>query len=266
MFLNVKANKLIREMPEVEDAFFYPAADDSGTPVGAALEGYFRLCEQKGIPPRRLPLEGLYYGRDFSDEDVEQAIDEGGWRSRAERMEGIEQAVAYQLAKGKIIGRFSGREEWGPRALGNRSILADPRDLRIIRKINFAIKFRDFWMPFAPSILESCRDSYLVNARPARYMVEAFDTKPDAEDIVAGLHPFDRTARPQTVDDQNPRYQRLLESFQAETGVGGVLNTSFNLHGYPIVGSPEIALRTLEQSGLDGLAIGNWMILPERKS
>ncbi|MBN1439939.1 MAG: hypothetical protein JW929_11065 [Anaerolineales bacterium] len=266
MFLNVKANKVIRELPEVEDAFFYPAADDGGTPVGAALEGYFRLCERNGITPCRIPLQDLYYGREFSDEDIEREIDEGGWRAKAERIMDIEKAVAHQIAKGKIIGRFFGREEWGPRALGNRSILADPRDIRIIRRINHAIKFRDFWMPFAPSILNHRMESYLENARPAKYMIEAFNTKPDAEEILAGLHPIDRTARPQIVNGENERYQRLLEYFEAATGVGGILNTSFNLHGYPIVGSPATALGTLKHSGLDGLAIGHWMVHQERKA
>jgi carbamoyltransferase len=219
MFLNVKANKRIREIPEVEAAFFYPAADDGGTPVGAALEGYFRYCESEGITPYRVPLESLYYGREFSDEEVEQAIIEGGLRGRAECIAEIDEAVARLLAEGKIIARFTGREEWGPRALGNRSILADPRDLRVIRKINFAIKFRDFWMPFAPSILEEERDAYLQEARSAPYMIEAFNTTPRADEIIAGLHPFDRTARPQTVGDSNPSYQRLLRYFKDQTGV-----------------------------------------------
>ena len=144
--------------------------------------------------------------------------------------------------------------------MGNRSILADPRDLRVIRKLNFAIKHRDFWMPFAPSILEEQMGSYLVNPRPARYMIEAFDTTGKADEIIAALHPQDKTARPQTVNEWNPLYRKILEEFQRITGVGGVLNTSFNLHGYPIVGTPEIAIKTLEQSALDGLAIGNWFV------
>ena len=101
---------------------------------------------------------------------------------------------------------------------------------------------------------------YLINPRPARYMIEAFDTTEKADEIIAALHPQDRTARPQTVNEWNPLYRKILEEFQRITGVGGVLNTSFNLHGYPIVGTPEIAIKTLEQSALDGLAIGNWLV------
>lgn len=261
MFLNVKANKRIREMPEVDDVFFYPAADDGGTPVGAALEAYYRYCEQERIQPRRVPLTDLYYGQEWSDEEIEQTLVKNGWRERAEYVEDIEDVIADLLTRGKIIARFHGRDEWGPRALGSRSIMADPRDLRIIRRINFAIKHRDFWMPFAPSILEEDMDAYLVDGRPARYMIEAFDTTPRADSIIAALHPYDRTARPQTVNGWDPGWQRIIEKFRERTGVGGILNTSFNLHGYPIVGSPEVALWTFENSALDGLAIGNWLVL-----
>jgi carbamoyltransferase len=263
MFLNVKANKLIRELPEVEDAFFYPAADDSGTPVGAALEAYYRHCEQLGLAAQRFPLADLYFGKEFSDAEIEGALVESGWRDRAEFVDNIEDALVELLTQGKIIARFSGRDEWGPRALGNRSIMADPRHLRIIRRINFAIKHRDFWMPFAPSILEEDMAAYLVDARPARYMIEAFETTDRATDLIAALHPFDQTARPQTVNGWNPGWQRIIAGFRERTGVGGILNTSFNLHGYPIVGSPQVALWTLENSALDGLAMGNWLLLRE---
>jgi carbamoyltransferase len=260
MFLNVKANKLIRELPEVERAFFYPAADDGGTPVGAALEAYYRYCDRERIASERVPLADIYYGREFSDEDIEQALTDAGWRTRAEHVSDPESAVVQLLTEGKIVARFSGRDEWGPRALGNRSILADPRDLRVIRKINFAIKHRDFWMPFAPSLLEEDAARYLQQARPAPYMIEAFDTTEAAEEIIAGLHPYDRTARPQTVGGENPAYRTLLRHFRDRTGVGGVLNTSFNLHGYPVAGTPETALWTLENSELDALVMGRWLI------
>jgi len=259
-FLNVKANKIIREMEEVENVFFYPAADDGGTPVGAALEAYFRFCERESIEPRRCKLKDLYYGAEYDNEYIKFVLEKTGWLRKSTYIEDIEGEIADLVAHGNIIARFSGRDEWGPRALGNRSILADPRDLRVIRKLNFAIKHRDFWMPFAPSILEEQMGSYLVNPRPARYMIEAFDTTGKADEIIAALHPQDKTARPQTVNEWNPLYRKILEEFQRITGVGGVLNTSFNLHGYPIVGTPEIAIKTLEQSALDGLAIGNWFV------
>lgn len=261
MFLNVKANKVLREMEEVDDIFFYPAAGDEGTPVGAALEGYYRFCEREGIKPKREKLGPIYYGMEYDNDYIEKVLKERGWIEKARYVDEIDEEVGELIAKGKIIARFNGRVEWGPRALGNRSILADPRDLRVIQKLNFAIKHRDFWMPFAPSILDERKEDYLIDAKFAPYMIEAFDTTPEADEIIAGLHPRDRTARPQIVNDWNEGYRKVLKTFEEITGVGGILNTSFNLHGYPIVGTPEVAIHTLENSGLDGLAIGNWLVM-----
>lgn len=260
MFLNVKANKLLREMEGVEATFFHPAASDEGICIGAALEGYYRFCEREGLKPQREPLGSIYYGKEYSDTEIEAALKKTGWAKKAVRIGDIDAEIGQRVAGGAILARFSGRDEFGPRGLGNRSILADPRNLKVIRKINFAIKHRDFWMPFAPSILEARMGDYLVDARPAPYMIEAFDTRPLASEIVAGLHPKDMTARPQTVR-WNDGYRKVLESFEEFTGVGGVLNTSFNLHGFPVVGTPEVALDTLEKSGLDGLALGHWLVL-----
>lgn len=261
-FLNVKANKLIRELPEVKKVFFYPAADDGGTPVGAALEGYIRLCKERKVIPKAAPLKDIYYGQSFSNEVIEEEIKKSKkWKKKAKYIKNrIEKKIAELLTKGKIVARFSGRDEWGPRALGNRSILADPRDLKVIGKLNFVIKQRDFWMPFAPSILEEDAKDYLVNFCPARYMIEAFDTKGAAEEIIAALHPFDKTCRPQTINSWNPSYREIIEEFKKITGVSTILNTSFNLHGCPIVGNPEAALSTFENSGLDALVMENWLI------
>lgn len=260
MFLNVKANKLIREMESVGDIFFYPAASDEGIPVGAALEGYYRFCEREGIKAQKEILGPIYYGMEYSNNEIESVLKKTGWREKAQFYDEVDQEVGERVAKGSIVARFNGRVEWGPRGLGNRSILADPRDLRVIRKINFAIKHRDFWMPFAASVLDDRKNDYLVNARAAPYMIEAFDTTPRAEDLLAGLHPKDMTCRPQTVNSWNAGYLRVLKTFESVTGVGGVMNTSFNLHGYPLVGTPEIAIHTLEHSDLQTLAIGNWIV------
>ena len=259
-FLNVKANKNLKEMEEVENIFFYPAAGDEGIAVGAALEGYYRFCEREGIKPRKEKLGPIYYGMGYNNEYIESILKETGWIEKAVFIDEIDEEVGEMVANGAIIARFDERVEWGPRALGNRSILADPRDLRVIGKLNFAIKQRDFWMPFAPSILEERAEDYLQDYRFAPYMIEAFDTNEKADEIISALHPRDKTARPQIVNSWNPDYKRILETFEGITGVGGVLNTSFNLHGYPIVGTPETALWTFENSGLDGLAIGNWLV------
>ena len=260
LFLNVKANKRLRELPEVEDIFFYPACDDGGTPVGGALEAYYRFCERDGRKPNRIPLGQVYYGSTYSDDEIEAALAPKGYGPRAQRMDHPDEVIGELVSRGKIVARFAGGTEWGPRALGNRTILADPRDLRVVKRLNSAIKQRDFWMPFAPSILEERIQDYLVDARPAPYMIEAFDTTERASELAAALHPQDATARPQSVNAWNPGYRRALESFERETGVGGVLNTSFNLHGYPIVGTPDLAVWTFENSALDALAIGSYLV------
>jgi carbamoyltransferase len=260
LFLNVKANKVIRELEHVEDTFFYPACDDGGTPVGAALEAYHEFCERDGLKPEHHVIGPIYYGTEFSDEEVVAALKAKGLWKRAQKVDGLDAHVGELVASGKIVGRFRGGTEWGPRALGNRSILADPRDLRVVKRINAAIKQRDFWMPFAPSILEERTADYLREPRPARYMIEAFDTTNQASELAAALHPQDESARPQTVNSWNEGYRAILETFQEATGVGGVLNTSFNLHGYPIVGSPELALWTFENSQLDSLALGDYLV------
>jgi carbamoyltransferase len=260
-FLNVKANKLIRELPDVEDLYIYPASDDGGTSEGAAILGYVQLCKQKGIEPKLDLPKNMYLGLEFSDEECLAAIKENS-EIEYEKMDNVAERVGELLAHKHIIARFSGREEWGPRALGNRSILADPRDMGIIRKLNFAIKQRDFWMPFAASILEEDRDTYIKNCHPrANFMIEAFDTKqPQGETIVAGTHPFDKTVRPQLVNELNPDYRDILRAFKRQTGVGALLNTSFNLHGFPIVGTPQVAIYTLLHSELDALALGSYLV------
>jgi len=151
--------------------------------------------------------------------------------------------------------------EWGPRGLGNRSILANASNLEITRKLNHAIKMRDFWMPFGPSILHDRIDDYLINGKYSPHMIIAFDTTNNRKDITAAIHPFDLTCRPQTVSSkENPGYTNVLKSFESKTGIGGILNTSFNLHGFPIVFNPETAISTFKNSALDYLAVGNYLL------
>ena len=264
LFLNVKANKKILEMPEVEDAFFYPAAGDDGTPVGAALQAYYALCIKEGIKPEKVPLTDLYHGPSYNEEEIKEALRKTEWLKQAEYYSDIDGTIGELVAKGKVVARFNGRLEWGPRALGNRSILADARDYKTVWKVNFKIKHRDFWMPFAPTILEERMHEYLINPRPARYMILSFDTTEKRDEIIAAIHPKDFTCRPQTLNEWNPGYRKVLKTFEKITGIGGLLNTSFNLHGYPIVGTPELAIWTFENSKLDALAIGNYLITRTR--
>lgn len=260
LFLNVKANQLIVNLPEVEDAFFYPAAGDAGTPVGAGLQVYHQCCLQAGIKPHKTALTDLYFGPVFRNDEIEEVLKKTEWRKKAEFYDSIDGVIGELVAKGRIVARVNGRLEWGPRALGNRSILADARDYPTVWKINFMIKHRDFWMPFAPTILEERMHDYLINPIPARYMLLSFNTTKKRDEIVAAIHPRDKTTRPQTLNEWNPGYRRVLETFEEHTGVGGLLNTSFNLHGYPIVCTPEQAIWTMENSKLDAMALGNYLI------
>ena len=261
IFMNVKANKHILELPEVEDLFVYPSCGDETNAMGSA---YWAYAQKAGIA-KITPLRDLYWGRAFSDAEVERALQGFKFKVpvRYERVTPIEPAVARLLAEGKVVARFKGREEFGARALGNRSILARPSDPAVVRVINEAIKSRDFWMPFAPSLLEESSPDYLINPKGIRSpnMILSFDTTERRSEIAAAIHPFDFTARPQEVSAElNPEYHALLKEFQRLTGIGGLLNTSFNLHGYPIVSGPEDALDVLERSGLTHLAIENWLV------
>jgi carbamoyltransferase len=247
-------------MPEVEKLYVYPASDDGGTSVGAAILGYLRLCNERSIAPTLDLPKSMYLGLSHTEGEMEAACRASGLPFR--RMADPAEEIGAMLADGRIVARFDGQEEVGPRSLGNRCIMADPRDLRFIRKLNFAIKQRDFWMPFASSILEEDAERYLVKpTKWAYYMIEAFDSTPEGgETLVGGSHPFDRTIRPQLVNELNPGYRDIIRAFKKRTGVGGILNTSFNLHGSPIVGTPEVAIHTLVNSDLDALALGPFLV------
>lgn len=257
-FLNVKTNMAVRQMKEVADFFVYPAADDGGLPVGAALVGYLDYCRDHNLSPEISPIGSIYYGQAFSSEEIKTFVSATKWRRRVKKVSATE--VARLLAGGAILGRFAGRDEWGPRALGNRSILADPRRIEAITKLNRAVKHRDFWMPFAPAILEEDQSRYLRSARFTPYMTEAFQTTAHTEEIQATVHPADLTVRPMTVNAWNKPFQDIIREFKKVTGVGAVLNTSLNLHGYPMVGTPQQALWTFENSSLDGLLLEDWLI------
>ena len=261
VFMNVKANKAIMELSEVDELFVYPSCGDESNAIGAAYAVY---AEKAGVA-KMTPLQDLYWGPQYSDEQIEEHV--RGFRFSTEvsftRVTPIEPRVATLLAAGEVVARFNGREEFGARALGNRSILANPSDPAVIRVINEAIKARDFWMPFAPSVLAESNGQYLVNPKgiSAPYMILSFDTTPHRADLRAALHPYDFTARPQEVSAAwNPSYHHLLTEFQRLSGIAAVLNTSFNLHGYPIVSRPDDALEVFDRSGLRHLAIGNWLV------
>jgi len=262
-FMNVKINYLISKLPEVNSLFVFPSCGDESNPVGAAILAALRT----GFQPNDIkPLGMIYWGDEYSVEQVDSALNNQLKSSelRVSRYENINSIVARKISEGKIAGRFTGRMEWGARALGNRSIVADPRNPGIIHRINKAIKMRDFWMPFAPAILQEYREKYLDLRKDYRcpFMTIAPDTKKEAWDAIsAGLHPFDKSARAQILDPENhPSFYELVSEFEKITGVGGVLNTSFNLHGDPIVCTPDDAIDTFLKSDLDILQLENNLV------
>ena len=266
VFMNVKANGLIAAEEWVHDLFVFPSCGDESNAAGAAYLGYVNLCAKAGVPAKPAPFGPAYLGPSIDDAEVEAVIRtrDLAARHRVSEPAQMEERLADLLVSDGVVARCAGRMEFGARALGNRSILANPSDHRVVRVINAMIKNRDFWMPFAPSILREREADYLVNPKglASPYMMLAFPTNPKRRDeIVAALHPQDGTARAHIVDEAwNPGYHRVIREFEGRTGIGAVLNTSFNLHGEPLVGSPVDAVDTFERSGLPHLALGRFLI------
>lgn len=267
VFMNVKLNMKIQEMPEIEQAFFLPSCGDESNPLGAL----YALAIERGQDVR--PLENLYLGIGYDRATLKDFIDAKGLdkRCNVSEPEDIDATIASLLADRDVVARFSGRCEWGARSLGNRAILAHPSYMESFYTVNDLIKARDFWMPFAPSVLDSAAPRYLENYHPAKarapHMITAFKaTDCGVKDLRAAMHQGDWTIRPQVVEAHvNPDYYRLIHLFEEKTGVGAVMNTSFNLHGYPLVATPEQALMTFENSGLAHLALGPFLISKKEK-
>lgn len=258
---NIKANKRTSEMAEVNSIFVPPGPHDESLSIGAAYMEHFRL----GLPVAKSdPFPNAYLGTSYDDAAISRHLTqyEGNPNFKYRRV--TVEDIAGLLASGEVVARFDGRMEFGARALGARSILADPRNTSAVRKINDQVKMRDFWMPFAPSIIEERAADYVINPKNLdnRYMTLAFESTHKARhELPAALHPYDYTLRPNIVRAQdNPGYHALIVAFEKITGVGGLLNTSFNLHGEPVVEKPEDATSTLERSGLRHLAIGSWLL------
>ncbi|MDJ0926838.1 MAG: carbamoyltransferase C-terminal domain-containing protein [Gammaproteobacteria bacterium] len=264
VFMNVKMNMLINESPDFDDVFFLPSCGDESNAAGAALESAWQIHREAGERFDPAPLGPLYLGPEFSNEDCEAALRGNDGRLRWEKSPDLEAETAKALAEGRIVGRMRGRMEFGARSLGNRSIMARADSLNTVHRINRAIKMRDFWMPFAPSVLAARQSDYVINPKgsPAHYMILGFRSTPLAvEELIAGLHPFDRTCRPQLVEPEwNPHYHHLLEVYESLTGSGGILNTSFNLHGEPVVCTPEDAISTYLRSDLDLLTLEDYLV------
>lgn len=253
---NIKALKAISDMDCVKRLWVGPISGDGSLGIGAAWIAHRQKAPEikiKGLP-------SVYLGSEYSKKDIEHCIHSKNCEQRYQVLRDVDKdRIAQWLADGLVVARFAGRMEFGQRALGNRSILADPRRFESVEKINRKVKFRDFWMPFTPSIIEEDVESIVVNPKNlfSPFMTMAFDVRDEyREKLPAVLHPADKTIRPQMLKrEANPKYYDLLVEFKKKTGIGVLLNTSFNLHGEPIVESPYDAVSTFDRCDLDVLIL-----------
>jgi carbamoyltransferase len=253
--LNSKANGKIVASGLVDKFFVQPAASDDGVALGAALAPYL---DDGG----RLPVKAMrhaYLGPEFDDEAIESALKT--YKLKYAHVSDVAAIAAELLSNGKILGWFQGRMEFGPRALGGRSILADPRDPEMNAKVNNAVKFREWWRPFAPSMKKEAAEEFLESASDSPFMVLTAQVRPEKRAVIPSVTHVDGSARPQTVEkDSNPLYWRLIDEFGKRTGVPVLMNTSFNLRGEAIVHTPTDAIRTFFSSGMDALVLGSFLV------
>ena len=250
---NVKLNQRLHELPEVDQLFVLPNMGDGGLGLGA-------LCAHDGIAPQW--VRDVFWGESFTDAEIEPLLQEEHLNYR--QVEDIEEETASLLAEGNIVARFAGRMEWGPRALGNRSILVRTTDRVVVGRLNLLLQRSDF-MPFAPAILDEDATLYCINPDPARHAAEfmtvCFDcTEKMKQENPAIVH-VDGTARAQLVRrESNPGFHKILSRFKDKTGSSVVLNTSFNIHEEPIIRTPREAVTAFLKARLDYLAIGNFLV------
>jgi carbamoyltransferase len=261
--LNSVANaRILRETP-FEELYIQPAAGDGGGALGAALYAVHALLGR----PRRFVMEHASWGEAHADAAVEACLAaEGVTHERFDDEARLIARVVDDLQAGRVVGWSQGRFEWGPRALGHRSILADPRRAEMKDVVNTKIKYREPFRPFAPSVLTDRAEEFFALPEPgrhypARFMLYVTDVRPARRDLVPAVTHCDGTARLQTVDRRfHPRYHRLIETFGEATGVPVLLNTSFNLRGEPMVNTPAEALGTFRRSEMDVLVLGDRVV------
>jgi carbamoyltransferase len=260
--LNSVANgRIIRETP-FENVYIQPAAGDAGGALGAALYTYHVLLGK----PRKFVMEHAYWGAAYSEQEMLSAIQDSGYTCEQLDDEALTDRVVDCLTEGKVVGWYRGRFEWGPRALGNRSILADPRKGEMKEIVNTKIKFREPFRPFAPVVLEERASEYFHmptsdHYYPPRFMLMVTSVPEDKQDQIQAVCHQGGTGRLQTIRREwNPAYYDVVAKFGQATGIPVLLNTSYNLRGEPIVNTPQNALHTFRESGLDALAMGPYLI------
>ena len=261
-FANSVLNGKIREATPFEEVYVPPAAGDNGLAVGAA---YAVWCEALG-QPRSYVMRDAYLGTAYAERDIEAALEAVRAQpdrfaiAEVENADDLCRTVAALIADGAVVGWHQGRMEWGSRALGNRSILADPRRADMRDRINEAIKRRESFRPFAPSLLEGAVDDWFAGAVPDPFMVSVRPLRPEKRGLVPAVTHVDGTGRPHTVTQEaNPLYCRLIEEFERLTGVPMLLNTSFN-ESEPIVDTPEQAVDCFLRTGMDALVLHRTLV------
>ena len=251
--LNVALNRILLKKPYIKKLWVQPASHDAGTSLGAAVYVASQLGEKVE------PMTHVYFGPEFSNREIETELKK--WNFSFSYEDDICKKTAELLHKGEIVGWFQGRMEWGPRALGNRSILGNPTIKGTADKINSQIKFREKWRPFCPSILQEFGPEILGSNHPAPFMTIAFDVSDKWKDIIPEVVHINGTCRPQLVDKEtNPRFYDVIENFYKKSGVPVLINTSLNRKGEPIVCNPYDALRMFEGSGLKYLVLGDFLV------
>ena len=255
--LNSVANgKLFAKTP-FRRTWIQPAAGDEGLAIGAALHTYHSVLKH----PRRHVLNNSYLGAEFSDTRIESDLKKAKLHYRKLEREPLLEAVAEQIAAGNVVGWFQGRMEWGPRALGNRSIVAHPGLPNMKDVLNARIKHREWFRPFAPSILAERQDEYFEYGHPSPFMLHVYKIRPEKRTQLCAVNHVDDTGRLQTVArEENPLYYDLIQTFERKTGVPVILNTSFN-ENEPIVCAPEQAIDCFQRTKMDVLAIGPYLAL-----
>jgi carbamoyltransferase len=268
VFSNVKFNQRVHELEEIDNFFVHPAMDDSGLAVGGAFAA---LLEQPDLDPQCLlqRIKNVYFGTSYGDDEIKGSIDAFDFEAKYEP--NITDTVAKLLSEGYVVARFTGKMEYGPRALGHRSILYQTTDPSINDWLN-ADLLRTEFMPFAPATLEEYADECfegLDGARDsARFMTITFNCTEKMRLLSPGVVHVDGTARPQILDPETaPDFYQIAKAYHQLTRIPSLINTSFNMHGEPIVCSPEDALRSFKEGKLDYLAIGHWLVVnPELRN
>lgn len=253
--MNCKLNGVIERSGLVDNLFVFPASNDAGAALGAAM---IRAIKAGDDP--RFRLEHTYYGPGASDREIEEILKNIKIPYSRIDLNDLNEVVELLINR-KVVGLYTLRSEFGARALGARSILADPRSKEMVDIVNKKVKRREPWRPFAPVIIEGFENEYFIDGKVSRYMMKAYQVRPEKRHLIPAVIHVDDTCRPQSINEKiNPVYYKILKKFYKRTGVPVLLNTSFNVRGEPIVSKPIDALRCYLSTGMDALLIGSYLL------